>query len=197
MRLSPGGASFNPLVGCFCPFCGTFCCPLWVASDDLYDWAVSRGDRLVSLPFVSMGIFCFRWIYFGSMWISQHGAMSISASCWCYLFVTRSAVLRQWQDLEWLDLFIWQVVCGLISFQAKFLKRFKFESLVYPRLGVEFLKHYLIECSCRRIVWFSSPWITQFKFLFTSLNEVWPTYLLWSWINLVAEVLVVFFAIYK
>uniref|UniRef100_A0A2N9EE54 Uncharacterized protein n=1 Tax=Fagus sylvatica TaxID=28930 RepID=A0A2N9EE54_FAGSY len=35
------------------------------------------------------------------------------------------------------------------------------------------------------------------EFLFTSLNEVWPAYLLWSWINLVAEVLVVFFAIYK
>ena len=33
--------------------------------------------------------------------------------------------------------------------------------------------------------------------MFTSLNEVWPAYLLWSWINLVAEVLVVFFAIYK
>ena len=41
------------------------------------------------------------------------------------------------------------------------------------------------------------PWITRFKFMFTSLDEVWPAYLLWSWINLVAEVLVVFFAICK
>uniref|UniRef100_A0A2N9GE81 Uncharacterized protein n=1 Tax=Fagus sylvatica TaxID=28930 RepID=A0A2N9GE81_FAGSY len=34
VRLSLGGASFNPLVGCFCPFRGTFCCLLWVVSDD-------------------------------------------------------------------------------------------------------------------------------------------------------------------
>ena len=106
-------------------------------------------------------------------------------------------MLRRQQVLDWLDLFFWQSVCGLIPFQAKFLKRFNFESLVYPRLGVEFLKYYFIECPCRRIAWSSSPWITRFEFLFTSLDEVWPAYLLWSWINLVAEVLAIFFAIYK
>ncbi len=153
VRLSPGGASFNPSVGCFCPFCGTFCCPLWVVSDDLRGWAASCGDRSVSFLLVFVGIFCFRWIY--SMWVS----------------LTRSAVLRRRQVLEWLDLFFWQSVCGLIPSQAKFLKRFNFESLV-------FLKHCFIECPCRRISWSSSPWITRFKFLFTSLDEVWPAYLL-------------------
>jgi hypothetical protein len=131
------------------------------------------------------------------VWVSQHGAVWVSAFCCCSFFVTRSAVLRQWQVLEWLYLFIWQSVCGLISSQAKFLERFNFESHVYPRLGVEFLKHYLIECPCRRIAWSWSPWITRFEFLFTSLDEVWPACLLWSWINIVGEVLIVFFAICK
>ena len=162
VRLSPGGASFNPSMGYFCPFCGTFCCPLWVVSNDLHGWTTSCGDWLVSLLLVFVGIFCFKWIY--SVWIS----------------LSRSAMLRRQQVLEWLDLFFWQSICGLIPFQAKFLKRFNFESFVYRRLGVEFLKHYFIECPCRRIAWSSSPWITRFEFLFTSLDEVWPAYLLWS-----------------
>ena len=130
-------------------------------SDDLRGWAASHGDRLVSLLFVFMGIFCFRWIY--SVWVS-------ASFRWIYL--TRSVVLRRRRVLKWVDLFFWQSICGLIPFQAKFLKRFNFESFVYRRLGVEFLKHYFIECPCRRIAWSSSPWITRFEFLFTSLDEV-------------------------
>jgi hypothetical protein len=94
-----------------------------------------------------------------------------------------------------LCLSLWLSVCGLIPTRANFLERFNFESLVYPRLGVVSLKHYL-KCPCRRIAWSSSPWLTRFDYLFISLIEVLSACRLWIWTTVV-EVLVIFFAIRK
>ena len=115
VRLSPGGASLYPPVGCFYPFCGSFtasngpfCYPLWVVLNGLHGWAVSLVDCLVSLPIFLVVILYFKWVYSGSLWLF-------------FVSLTQPTIVRRWQVLEWLYLSPWQLVCGLIPARAKFL----------------------------------------------------------------------------
>ena len=114
------------------------------------------------------------------------GAATGGSCCCCFVLfffffffsVTRFAVRRRWQALEWQYLSLWQLVCGLIPVGAKLLERFNFESFAYSCLGVESLKNCL-EYPCRRIAWSWSVWLTRFEYLFISSVEGLPPCLLW------------------